>query len=345
MVFHCNQSAPQQLYLNHRAPNLQHPNPFHNLNHQPGPSITTNTQLTTTELTSALTLNHPWLRSQNPFTSPSSTHLCLTNPTKQLCHPVPSPLHHPSFSITKLQTHNHLQHLTATCTATMSFKALNQAKMPHLCSLCTQAITDAASQSLTVLDSHLPSPVSPAPPSSFSARVRRAQLGFQLRRSQSPCSPRRTTAVRAQPMDPGTHSAHPWLMAPIGATDANSTRIRLNLSLSPPFSSRGSIAYSLCFTQHRLQHPNISSPCPSSNCNQARQPHFPPYWNQIQIRSPLPTRLLDCEIILRSLCYIRSIIHPKTSPLLHQILRSKIYPSNPNLPLTPNFWNPFLTFL
>ncbi|KAK9941625.1 hypothetical protein M0R45_007327 [Rubus argutus] len=239
MVFHCNQSAPQQLYLNHRAPNLQHPNPFHNLNHQPGPSITTNTQLTTTELTSALTLNHPWLRSQTH--SHHHHQLTFASPIQPSNSATPF-LHHfitHHFQLTKLQTHNHLQHLTATCTATMSFKALNQAKMPHLCSLCTQAITDAASQSLTVLDPHLPSPVSPAPPSSFSARVRRAQLGFQLCRSQSPCSPRRTTAVRAQPMDPGTHSAHPWLMAPIGATDANSTRIRLNLSLSPPFSAVG----------------------------------------------------------------------------------------------------------
>ncbi|KAK9921021.1 hypothetical protein M0R45_029552 [Rubus argutus] len=169
--------------------------------------------------------------------------------------------------------------------------------MPHLCSLCTQAITDAASQSLTVLDSHLPSPVSPAPPSSFSARVRRAQLGFQLRRSQSPCSPRRTTAVRAQPMDPGTHSAHPWLMAPIGATDANSTRIRLNLSLSPPFSSRGSIAYSLCFTQHRLQHPTYPHHAHLRTAIKPDNPIFPHIGIKSKSVAPYP---LDSSIVKSS---------------------------------------------
>jgi hypothetical protein len=40
-------------------------------------------------------------RTRDPHLSPLYHHLCLTNPTKQLCHPVPSPLHHPSFSTAK----------------------------------------------------------------------------------------------------------------------------------------------------------------------------------------------------------------------------------------------------
>ncbi|KAK9921022.1 hypothetical protein M0R45_029553 [Rubus argutus] len=98
MVFHCNQSAPQQLYLNHvppicnTQPISQSQPPARSFNHHKytthhhGAHLCPHSQSSMASIT-------------NPFTSPSSTHLCLTNPTKQLCHPVPSPLHHPSFSI------------------------------------------------------------------------------------------------------------------------------------------------------------------------------------------------------------------------------------------------------